>query len=83
MPNLCARSTSGLAPSTDPFSAYAGPLAGIEMSEMDDALSALCEHFPATATGSANLDPEHQIDISLDDFDTTLSIEPDPGRDIF
>jgi len=53
------------------------------MSEMDDALSSLCEHFPANATGPANLDPAHQIDISLDDFDLELSIEPDPGRDIF
>src|SRR6266851_1398146 len=65
---------SGLASSSDPFEPYSGPLAGIEMSEMDDALSALCEHFPASPTGSANLDPEYEIDISLD-FDTTLSIE--------
>src|SRR5229473_6556047 len=73
---------SGLASSSDPFEPYSGPLAGIEMSEMDDALSALCEHFPASPTGSANLDPETEIDISLD-LDTTLSIEPDPGRDTF
>ena len=73
----------GLAPPSDPFAPEAGPLAGIEMSEMDDALSSLCEHFPANATGPANLDPAHQIDISLDDFDLELSIEPDPGRDIF
>lgn len=58
-----------------------GPLADLEMSEMDDVLSSLCEHFPANPSGPANLDPGHQIEISVDDFDLDLSIEPDPGRD--
>jgi len=58
-----------------------GPLADLEMSEMDDVLSSLCEHFPANPSGPANLDPGHQIEISVDDFDLDLSIEPDPDRD--
>jgi tetratricopeptide (TPR) repeat protein len=78
-----AHAAVGSVPSTRPSAPPPGPLAGIEVSEMDDALSALCEHFPANPNGAANLDPEHQIEISLDEWDTELAIETDPGRDTF
>ncbi len=55
-----------------------GPLAGIDLNEMNNVLAALGEHTPANSAPPVIAD--HELEITLDELDVELVIETDDDR---